>query len=132
LPLDHMINVDTQNNGGRVRGNWVRDPNLPSSERTIDRWFDTGFVVAAAPGEIGNAGRNLIRGPGRKNFDFMLARNFIMPWENHQIQFRFESFNFTNTPNFGAPNTAVGTVNAGRIITADKPRRIQFAMKYVF
>ena len=132
LPLDHTINIDTQNNGGRVRGNWVRNPNLPASERTIDRWFDTGFVMAAASGQIGNAGRNLITGPGRKNFDFMLARNFLMPWEGHQLQFRFESFNFTNTPNFGAPNTAVGTVNAGRIISADEPRRIQFALKYVF
>jgi len=133
LPLDHTFNVDTQNNGGVVRGNWVRDPNLPASERTIDRWFDTGFVMAAGAGQIGNAGRNLITGPGRNNFDFMLARNFALPWsERHRLQFRFESFNFTNTPHFGAPNTAVGSVNEGRIISADEPRRIQFALKYVF
>jgi hypothetical protein len=131
-PLDHTINVDNQNNGGVARGNWVRDPNLPGSERTIDRWFDTTFVVPAVPGQVGNAGRNLIIGPGIKNFDLLLARTFSLPWEGHQLQFRFESFNFTNTPNFGAPNTAVGTVNAGRITSAEDPRRIQFALKYVF
>ncbi len=132
LPLDHTINVDNQNNGGFVRGDWVRNPNLPEDQRTIDRWFDPTFVAPAAPGQIGNAGRNLIIGPGRKNFDFLLSRSFLMPWEGHALQFRFESFNFANTPNFGNPNTAVGGVNAGRIISADDPRRIQFALKYVF
>ncbi|MBI4469563.1 MAG: TonB-dependent receptor [Acidobacteria bacterium] len=133
LPLDHTINVDLQNNGGRVRGNWVRNPNLSDSERGIDRWFDTGFVVPSQPGQIGNAGRNLIIGPGRKNFDLLVARNFTLPWsEGHHLQFRFESFNLTNTPNFGAPNTSVGLPDAGRITTADEPRRIQFALKYFF
>jgi Carboxypeptidase regulatory-like domain/TonB dependent receptor len=133
-PLDHTINVDRQNNGGRVRGDYVRDPNLPKSERTIDRWFDTGFVVptSATAASVGNAGRNLIIGPGRKNFDFLLSRSFAMPWEGHTLQFRFESFNFTNTVNFLNPNTDIGTVNAGRIISAEDPRRIQFALKYMF
>jgi Carboxypeptidase regulatory-like domain/TonB dependent receptor-like, beta-barrel len=133
-PLTHSINVDRQNNGGAVRGNWVRDPNLPASERTIDRWFDTTFVVAtpAGVGQIGNAGRNLIIGPGVKNFDFLLSRSFFMPFEGHYLQFRFESFNFTNTPAFGNPNTSVGSVNAGQITSAGDPRRIQFALKYVF
>ncbi|HEY2930845.1 MAG TPA: carboxypeptidase regulatory-like domain-containing protein [Acidobacteriota bacterium] len=131
-PLDHTINVDLQNNAGRVRGNWAGKPNLPKGGRTIDRWFNTTFAVPTAPGQVGNAGRNLIVGPGVKNFDFLLARNFPLAWEGHQLQFRFESFNFTNTPSFGNPNTALGTVNAGKITAADDPRRIQFALKYVF
>jgi Carboxypeptidase regulatory-like domain/TonB dependent receptor-like, beta-barrel len=133
-PLTHSINVDRQNNGGAVRGNWARNPNLPASERTIDRWFDTSFVVAtpAGVGQIGNAGRNLIIGPGVKNFDFLLSRSFSMPFEGHYLQFRFESFNFTNTPAFGNPNTSVGSVNVGQITSAGDPRRIQFALKYVF
>jgi hypothetical protein len=133
-PLTHSFNIDRQNNGGAVRGNWVRNPNLPDGERTIDRWFDTTFVEAtpAGVGQIGNAGRNLIIGPGVKNFDFLLSRSFAMPWEAHLIQFRFESFNFTNTPAFGNPNVAVGNVNVGRITTAGDPRRIQFALKYLF
>ena len=129
---DHSFNIDNQNTGGRVRGDWVRSPNLPNSERTIDRWFDTGFVRASAPGVISNAGRNLIYGAGRKNFDLIVARSFGMPWEGHSLQFRFESFNLTNTPNFGSPNVAVGTPAAGAINSADEPRRIQFGLKYLF
>ena len=133
-PLTHTVNVDRQNNGGAVRGNWVRDPNLPEDQRTIDRWFDTSFAepTPAGVGQVGNAGRNLIIGPGVKNFDFLLSRSFVMPFEGHALQFRFESFNFTNTPAFGNPNTALGTVNAGRITGAGDPRRIQFALKYTF
>jgi hypothetical protein len=132
MPFSHTINVNNQNLGGSVRGDWVRNPNLPSSERTIDRWFDTTFVVPNAPGTVGNAGRNLIIGPGRKNVDVNISRNFNMPVEGHILQFRFESFNFTNTPNFGVPAAGVGTPTVGRITTAEDPRRIQFAMKYLF
>lgn len=130
--ISHTINVNNENLGGAVRGNFVRSPNLPKHQRTIDRWFDTTFVVPSAPGVPSNAGRNLIETPGRKNFDLMVARNFDLPWESHQVQFRFESFNFTNTPNFGRPATGVGTPTVGRITTAEDPRRIQFALKYVF
>jgi hypothetical protein len=130
--IAHTINVNNENLGGTVRGDFVRTPNLPVGERTIDRWFDTTFVVPSAPGVPSNAGRNLIETPGRKNLDLMVARNFAMPWERHELQFRFESFNFTNTPNFGRPATGVGTPTVGRITTAEDPRRIQFALKYVF
>jgi hypothetical protein len=132
MPVAHTINVNNQNLGGTVRGDWVRNPNLPSDERTIDRWFDIAFVAPSAPGVISNAGRNLIIGPGRKNLDVMIGRDFQMPVEGHRLQFRFESFNFTNTPNFGPPNAAVGTPNAGRIIQSEDPRRIQLALKYIF
>ena len=132
LAVGHSINVNNENLGGTVRGDWVRNPNLPSDERSIDRWFDTGFAVASAPGVVSNSGRNLIYAPGRVNVDLMVSRSFLMPWEGHYLQFRFESFNFANHANFGSPNTGVGTPNAGKITTAEDPRRIQFALKYAF
>jgi hypothetical protein len=132
VPQDHTINVQSTNVGGAQRGDVVASPHLPRSERSIDRWFNTSFVTRSAPGVFGNAGRNVVEGPGRRNIDVMVARNFMMPWEGHTLQFRFESFNFTNTPAFGQPNTAVGTPNVGLINEADEPRRIQFALKYVF
>lgn len=132
LPVTHSINVNNQNLGGAVRGDWVRNPNLPVGDRTIDRWFDLTAFTTNAPGTIGNAGRNLIYGPGTKNLDLMVSRSFAMPWENHSLQFRAEAFNATNTANFGVPNTAIGTPAAGRIVSAADPRRVQFALKYMF
>jgi hypothetical protein len=132
LAVGHSINVNNENLGGTVRGDWVRNPNLPSDQRTIDRWFDTTFVVPSAPGVTSNAGRNLIYAPGRTNMDLMVSRSFNMPWEGHYLQFRFESFNLANHANFGSPNTGVGTPNVGKITTAEDPRRIQFALKYAF
>ena len=131
-PITNTYTVDNQNTGGAPRGDWLRNPNLPNSQRSIDRWFDTGFVGPSLPGVVGNAGRNLIYGPGTRSFDFVLRRDFRLPWEGHVIEFRFESFNLTNTPPFYAPNRAVGTPGAGMITSAGEPRRNQFALKYAF
>jgi hypothetical protein len=124
--------TNTTNVGGANRGDLLRDPNLPSSERTIDRWFDPTAIVPGRQGELDTAGRNLIVGPPTRAFDFSLARRFVMPWEGHSVQFRFESFNFTNTPVFGVPNTGVNSAAAATINQADEPRRIQFGLKYIF
>jgi hypothetical protein len=131
-PDSHTINQDTTNVGGANRGDIVGEINLPTSQRTIDRWFNTDAVVAGQSGVLDNGGRNLVWGPGTTAIDFSLSRRFMLPWEGHSLQFRFESFNFTNTPVFGRPNTSVGTAAAGRITTAGEPRRIQFGLKYVF
>ena len=131
-PDSHTINRNTTNVGGANRGDVVGDINLPSSQRTIDRWFNTDAIVAGQSGILDNAGRNLIWGPATKDVVFSLSRKFPLPWEGDYIQFRFESFNFTNTPSFGRPNTAIGSSNAGRIVNASEPRRIQFGLKFVF
>ena len=57
----------------RSRPDRIRDGNLPSGERTIDRWFDTSAFVALnatsgaagfVPNRIfGNSGVGIVRGP---------------------------------------------------------------------
>lgn len=131
-PDSHSFNQNTTNVGGANRGDVAGDINLPVGQRTIDRWFNTNAIVPGKPGVIDNAGRNLIWGPGTTAVDFSLARRFALPWEGDYIQFRFESFNFTNTPVFGRPNTSIGRPAAGTINTAGEPRRIQFGLKWVF
>ncbi len=132
VPLDSAFRPDTINLGGRFRGDLVGNPNLPESQRTVDRWFNTDAFAAPVPLEFGNAGRAIIDGAGWKNFDFTASKNFYLPWEDQYVQFRFESFNFTNTPHFGSPNLTVGSTTAGVITNAADARTIQFALKYVF
>ncbi len=58
---------------------------------------------------FGNAGFNDLRGPGAVNMDFSVSRDFPIK-ERLKAQFRFEAFNFTNTPHFGLPSTNVSNM----------------------
>jgi Carboxypeptidase regulatory-like domain/TonB dependent receptor-like, beta-barrel len=135
-PLDQAL-LNNLNCVCKARGSVVGEPNLPESERTIDRWFNTGFVVPVtadqiARGEYGNSGRNLIDGPGWKNLDFLASKDFPMGAEGRYLQFRFEAFDFTNTPHFASPGLNLSAAGAGSISTASDPRLIQFALKFQF
>lgn len=56
---------------------------------------------------FGTAGFNILRAPGIVNMDFGLFREFSVT-ERFKLQFRAESFNFTNTPHFDYPDSYVG------------------------
>lgn len=130
FPFDVTYPGDPQNSGSRNRGNRIASGVLDNP--TIDKWFDESAFVISAPGVFGNTGRNVLYGPGTQNFDLIVARRFAMPWEGHQMQFRFEAFNSTNTPKFGQPAAGLRSANTATINAADEPRRIQFALKYLF
>ena len=130
FPFDITYPGDPQNSGTRNRGDRVGSGKL--DDPTIDMWFDQLAFVASAPGVIGNTGRNVLIGPGSRNFDFILGKRFMTPKEGHVVQFRFEAFNFTNTPTFGQPNSGLRGPETATIVEADDPRRIQFALKYTF
>ena len=61
-----------------------------------------------AYGTFGNAGRNIIGGPGLANVDFSLLKDLAIG-ESVTLQFRAEFFNLLNTPNFLHPNVFFGT-----------------------
>jgi hypothetical protein len=79
---------------------------------------------------FGVLGRNSVVGPKYVNFDFSFFKEFPV-FERQKLQFRAESFNLFNHPNFNNPNNTVGG-GLGRITGARDPRFIQFAMKYLF
>lgn len=138
----HRYLPQTQNTNGPYRADLVGEINYPESQRDASDWFNQDAIQAGPPGQFGNAGRGLIELAGWKSFDLLLSKNFSLPWEGHRVQFRFEAFNLTNTPHFGPPGTIGGGNvhrtdigpgrDASRIINADEPRIIQFALKYVF
>jgi hypothetical protein len=117
----------------RARPNLVGEPELPESERTVNRWFNTDAFAAfsPAPQAFGNAGVGIMRGPGLANFDFTLAKNFPIN-DRRYIQFRTEFFNAFNHANFGPPNIARDSSGFGRILTAGNARIIQFGVKFYF
>ena len=116
---------------GGVRADRIRDGNLPTSERTRLRWFDTGAFVAPTGFRYGTAGRNILEGPGLKNLDLGILKDFRIS-ERHKIQFRAEFFNAFNFVNFGLPSGSITAANYGTISAAGASREIQFALKYIF
>ncbi|MFB3902629.1 MAG: carboxypeptidase regulatory-like domain-containing protein [Acidobacteriota bacterium] len=137
--VSHSMNVNYTNTYGPYRGNLVGKVNLPKNQRDSMRWFDDTAIVAGEPGVYGNAGRGLIQAPGWKNVDFLLSKNFSMPFEGHHLQFRYEVFNLTNNAHLGAPSInavltsiVIGNPQSTRIITGGPPRQMQFALKYLF
>jgi hypothetical protein len=96
------------------------------------------FAVPAA-GQFGDLGRNVVRGPGIKNVDFSLAKNWKVG-ERYGLQFRAEMFNAFNFVNFRSGNStqAAGLINNqlggnfGRATSTRGPREIQFGLKFNF
>jgi hypothetical protein len=135
LPFTPTLNTSVSNAGGsrpdRLKSGEIDNP-------TVNKWFDTSFNTANAAWGVpqqytyGNAGRNILYGPGRVNLDFSIFKNFRFS-ESRNLQFRAESFNLTNTPQFGLPNSAVGNAGAGIITsTVGNPRQMQFALRFAF
>ncbi len=117
--------------GGADRPNALHDWRLSRDERTLGRYFDTSAFVANDPYTYGNAGRNLLEGPGTVNFDLAVYKYFQIT-EGLRLQFRAEAFNALNTPQFGVPNAQVGNPNFGSIAGAGRPRNLQFGLKVLF
>ncbi|PWU02712.1 MAG: hypothetical protein C5B51_20385 [Terriglobia bacterium] len=115
-----------------LRPNAIRDPNLEPAMRTLTRYFDTrAFSVAGlATTQPGNAGRDIVRGPGLINLDLSVFKVVRISGER-ELQFRAEAFNALNTPHFANPKTDFSQGQFGAITrTVANPRIVQLALKF--
>jgi hypothetical protein len=136
FPFSPYINDDTSNTGtqGIPRPNQLRNGNLPRSQRSPNLWFDVNAFAAPSGFAFGNAGRNVLIGPGQNVFDWSLRKEFSVT-ETQRLEFRAEFFNAFNHPNFAQPDNFIddGPGSAGVITSLAIPmRQIQFGLKYNF
>lgn len=87
------------------------------------------------PGQTGS--RNTIRGQGYFDIDSGLGKSFTMPWsERQKLQFRWESFNLTNTVRLDPRSASIGltsTSSWGKLSgVLGAARQMQFALRYTF
>ncbi len=123
------------------RATVIGDPNLPSGQRTLARWFNTEALLAPekmVPGLFGNAGRNTLIGPGFSEWDVATIKNFDFA-ERVRLQFRAQAFNVVNHPSFTTIDTTVRFDSAGKpaqtygAITGVGPARtLEFGLKLIF
>jgi hypothetical protein len=113
---------------------------LPKEQQTLTRWFDTSAFQAPGFRQFGNGGRNILSGPGTRQLDASLFKEFYFNEDRaRRVEFRAEFFNFTNTPQFNNPAATFGSPGFGQITSAGSPqslqrtpRQIQFGLKVYF
>ena len=151
-----IVSVSNSDCGGTVGFNCAR-PNLvgnPNAKPCVPgTLFNTcAFADNNVQGTFGNAGRNIIQGPGYKTWDTSLVKQFPIREQMH-LEFRAEFFNILNHVNylfgqFGAisaeptpleldPNNINTVANPhasafGYPLAARPPRQVQFALKFYF
>ncbi len=111
-----------------------KNPNdAPSNGRGPDLWFDTSAVAPPAPLTGGNLGLQSNYAPPTHTVDFSVFKNFVVT-ERMRVEFRAESFNLTNTPQFSTPNNNRQDAAFGRVTStaSGSERHIQFELRFRF
>jgi hypothetical protein len=142
-PTDISNNVSTSDCGGNVanciRPNLVGNPNAtPCVPGTL---FNTcAFESDNTVGTFGDAGRNIIQGPGFQDWDISVFKSFPID-ESKRFEFHAEFFNAFNhaNPEFTNPDTItentateLGSQTYGFPAFTRPPRQIQFALKFYY
>jgi Carboxypeptidase regulatory-like domain len=164
-PLDFTCGINGLSSGigGSVKCNPVGD--FKVKKGVVDdptfgptpTWFDPSTIAQVnlsqlaannQPGMFGTLGKNVLTGPGRNNWDLGIMRSFRIPKlanERTSVQFRFETFNTFNHPQWsginlscsgatapGAPCNGPNNVGNGEVSSAYPARIVQIGLKFLF
>ena len=91
----------------------MSDPNLPSGERTVNRWFNPAAFAAPTPGSFGSAAKGVIKGPNVNG----LFKEFIFADSGPRLRWEMTATNFFNHPNYSNPGTNITATAAVGVIT---------------
>uniref|UniRef100_Q01UH0 TonB-dependent receptor n=1 Tax=Solibacter usitatus (strain Ellin6076) TaxID=234267 RepID=Q01UH0_SOLUE len=124
-------NLDgTNNDRANLVGNPFLDPHRSRSDVT-NAWFNTAAFAKGANGTDGTLGRNVMTGPGYKNLDLGIFRDFRV-WERVLLQARGEFTNAFNMVNLGNPNGTLSSALFGTIRSARDMRQVQIGLRLTF
>ena len=134
FPFSPIINFDPSNTGspGLQRSNQTGTGAVPHPN--INMWFNPNDFPPpnCLNGCFGNAGKNILEGPGEKTAD-LSARKMFNVTERVNLEFRAEFFNAFNHPVFSQPDNVMEDGSVGTITSTVIPQRqIQFALKLAF
>ena len=140
-PYTPTVDGNPSNNiDNKDRPNVVPGVSFYPAHKSVDHWTNPAAFSYPAYYTFGNAGRNILTGPGLADWDFSLIRNFKLG-ESKTLQFRAEMFNLLNRPNFTLPNADWSSTSFGVLGNTVQPiagqasggpgdpREIQFALR---
>lgn len=134
-PLTPALTFDNSNTGnsggifGEDRPDLIGNPN--DGPGTADEFFSTAAFATPTPLTFGNAGRNVVAGPGQASLDLAVARAFRFG-EAARLTLRAEAFNITNRANFDLPRRHADQPTFGRINSAQAARQMQLSLRATF
>jgi hypothetical protein len=122
------------------RPNHLRDANLSSDQRSVNRWFDLGAFAAPDPGQFGSAAKGVIKGPGVNVWHAGFVKNLTFSDRGPRLRWELTATNFFNHPNWSNPNTTITNLTQAGVIsgvggvngasTGDQPGARSFRMGF--
>ena len=135
---------------GSIRANLVAGQPIGLSDPTTREWFNTAAFCSpeltpnstsnpnstptcANPNgtSFGDAGRNIIEGPGQITVDSSLNKTFTIK-ESRALEFRIQASNIFNTVQYTGINTVVNSLTFGEVTSAGNMRRLTFLVRFRF
>lgn len=116
--LNSPGNQQTPNIVGPIhltKGKPYQNPsNCPLGTAGCSYFSTSSFAEVTTAATFGNAGRNIIRGPGYFDIDATITRDFKIR-EYLTFQFEAQAIGLTNTPHFGNPDGNITDANFGKV-----------------
>jgi len=134
FPFSPAMGYDPTNTGsqGLMRTDRIGNGSLPHPGPNL--WFNINDFPVPTCYCFGDAGKNILEGPGEKGADIAVHKFFNLT-ERFVLEFRTEFYNAFNHPVFSQPDNYItdGPGAAGVITSTVIPQRqIQFALKLTF
>jgi hypothetical protein len=115
---------------GSARPNLLPGQSIQITNPGIQQWFNTqAFTIPTGP--FGDAGRNIIIGPGTITVNMALSKTIQLK-EMHSLELRLSSNNVFNHPNFSSIDTTLGSLTFGQVVAAGAMRTAQITARYRF
>ncbi len=138
-PFDIFSTTDSQHTLLSQRAELVGNPAIPAGADQTETGPPLSAFAQPAIGQIPNLGRNVFTGPTYYDVDAALLKNFTFT-ERWRLQFRAESYNLLNRPEFAQPdNSIVDTNTFGYSLSTlqredgtTSNRQIQLGLKLIF
>ena len=115
---------------GAARPDIVPGQSIRISERSISQWFNKAAFTDPT-GPFGDAGRNIIIGPGTIAFDMAVSKT-IQVKEMQNLEVRLSATNVFNHANFTSIDTTLHSLTFGQVIAAGGMRKAQITTRYRF
>jgi Carboxypeptidase regulatory-like domain/TonB dependent receptor-like, beta-barrel/TonB-dependent Receptor Plug Domain len=147
FPLDVLANLSTRRSAPGPSGEGdsglvfatltgpitYKDPHTATPGTPGNQFFVGNFTSpdpSVITGSYGS-GRNILRGPGRTNFDMAVSKTTKIT-EQTALQIRVEFFNMFNHAEFLEPDTNISSGTFGQVTSTYDPRIIQFGGRFTF